>query len=126
MYRHPSDLSEAAGHPIVYSRFAEEFLRAQPDLAQMTASLENGPLADHVDLDIMREMNPQLLSFRSWLAGSGRKSLNDALAKTSVGKNRYKRLIQAMEDQIDAELSLIAKLEAGRTALILPAWQCTC
>ena len=80
-----SDLSEAAGHPIVYSRFDEQFLRAQPDLAQMTASLENGPLADHVDLDIMREMNPQLLSFRSWLAGSGRKSLNDALAKTSVG-----------------------------------------
>jgi hypothetical protein len=27
----------------------------------------------------MREINPEILSFRSWLAGSGRKALDEAL-----------------------------------------------
>jgi hypothetical protein len=43
--------------------------------------LDEGPLADHVDLNVMREINPETLSFRSWLAGSGRKALDEALGK---------------------------------------------
>ena len=71
--------TEAIGRPITYARFPDETLAAKPDLAHMAASLEAGPLADHVDLDVMRAINPELLSFRSWLAGSGREALGETL-----------------------------------------------
>ncbi|CAK7261790.1 MULTISPECIES: NmrA/HSCARG family protein [unclassified Shinella] len=76
--------TEVAGRPIAYARFPEEVLAANADLAQMASSLENGPLAEHVDLDFMRELNPDLLSFRSWLAGSGRAALGAALRNTGT------------------------------------------
>lgn len=72
-------LTHAAGRPITYTRFPEEFLAANPDLGHMAASLDAGPLADHVDLNVMREINPEMLSFRSWLAGSGRKAFDEIL-----------------------------------------------
>lgn len=71
--------SKAAGRPIAYARFPDEVLAANPNLAQLAASLDQGALADHVDLNVMREINPAILSFRSWLAGSGRKALDEAL-----------------------------------------------
>lgn len=73
--------SEVAGRPITYARFPDEVLAANVDLAQMASSLEDGPLAEHVDLNVMRELNPELLSFRSWLAGIGREALDTALGK---------------------------------------------
>lgn len=73
--------TEVAGRPISYARFPDEVLAANSDLAHMASSLEDGPLAEYVDLDIMRKLNPELLSFRSWLAGSGRKALEAALRK---------------------------------------------
>ncbi|WP_233284808.1 hypothetical protein [Agrobacterium tumefaciens] len=45
----------------------------------MAESLEDGPLAELVDLKVMRAINPDLLTFRSWLAGNGRKLLDAAL-----------------------------------------------
>jgi hypothetical protein len=45
----------------------------------MAKSLEDGPLAERVDLKLMREINPALLTFRAWLAGDGRKPLDAAL-----------------------------------------------
>ncbi len=71
--------TEAAGRPITYARFSEEVLAAKPDLGHMAASLEAGALADHVDLGMLREINPEILPFRSWLAGNGRQSLDEAL-----------------------------------------------
>ncbi|MEO2040049.1 MAG: hypothetical protein ABGW90_15360, partial [Martelella sp.] len=71
--------TEVAGRPIAYARFPDEILAANADLAQMASSLENGPLAEQVDFDLMRELNPELLSFRSWLAGSGRAALDATL-----------------------------------------------
>lgn len=62
-------LTAATGRPIAYERFSDEFLANHPDLGHMAASLEAGPLADHVDLDVMRELAPELHSFASWLAG---------------------------------------------------------
>lgn len=73
--------TEVAGKPITYARFPDELLAANVDLAHMASSLENGPLAEIVDLDVMRELNPDLLSFRSWLSGSGREGLNAALRR---------------------------------------------
>lgn len=73
--------TEVAGKPITYARFPDEVLAANADLAHMASSLENGPLAEQVDLSVMRELNPELLSFRAWLAGSGRKALDAALQK---------------------------------------------
>ena len=73
-------LSEAIGRPIAYERFPEDVLAANADLAQMAESLEDGPLAEQVDLELMREINPDLLTFRSWLARSGRRSLDAALS----------------------------------------------
>ncbi len=70
--------SEAAGRPIAYSRFADEVLAANADLSQLTSILDDGPLADHVDLDAMREINPEITSFRSWLATDGRQAFEAA------------------------------------------------
>ncbi len=72
--------SEAAGRPIPYAPFPEKLLAANPDLGYMAKSLEDGPLSEHVDLTVMRELNPELLSFRSWLAQAGRQPLQKALA----------------------------------------------
>ncbi|UXN67950.1 NmrA/HSCARG family protein (plasmid) [Devosia neptuniae] len=71
--------TEAAGRPITYERFPDDVLAANADLAHMAKSLEDGPLAEWVDLNAMREINPELLSLRSWLAGSGRGALEEAL-----------------------------------------------
>lgn len=73
-------LSEAIGRPIAYERFPEDVLAANADLAHMAESLEDGPLAEQVDLELMREINPDLLTFRAWLARSGRRSLDAALS----------------------------------------------
>lgn len=72
-------LSEAAGRPITYERFPDDVLAANADLAHMAKSLEDGPLAEQVDLTLMHEINPDLLTFASWLAGDGRSALNAAL-----------------------------------------------
>lgn len=71
--------SEAAGRSIAYERFPDDVLAANADLAHMAESLVDGPLAELVDLKVMREINPDLLTFRSWLAGNGRKLLDAAL-----------------------------------------------
>ncbi|WP_312403923.1 NmrA/HSCARG family protein [Rhizobium sp.] len=68
--------SEAAGRPVVYSRFADEVLSANSDLGQLAAILDNGPLADHVDLAAMREINPEIISFRTWLATQGHQAFD--------------------------------------------------
>lgn len=59
----------ATGRPIAYERFSDAVLAAKPDLAHMAASLESGPLADHADLGLMRQLNPKLRPFGSWLNG---------------------------------------------------------
>ncbi|AZV95505.1 NmrA family protein [Bordetella sp. J329] len=73
--------SEAAGRPITYTRFPDEVLAANADLAHMASSLEDGPLAERVDLDLMREINPELVSLRSWLMRGGREKLEQALRR---------------------------------------------
>lgn len=78
--------SEVAGRPIVYSRFADEVLAANSDLGQLAAILDNGPLADHVDLTAMREINPEIISFRAWLATQGRQAFD-----TAIGDDRASR-----------------------------------
>jgi len=75
-------LTAAAGRPITYERFPDDVLAGNADLAHMARSLEDGPLSERVDLDAMREINPELLSLRSWLAGSGRAALEEALRAT--------------------------------------------
>ncbi|GGB02820.1 NmrA family transcriptional regulator [Brucella endophytica] len=77
--------TEVAGRPISYARFPDDVLAANADLAHMARSLENGPLAEQVDLNVMREINPEILSFRSWLATSGRKALAEALGAVPPG-----------------------------------------
>lgn len=72
--------SEAAGRPVSYERFPDDVLAANADLAHMAESLIDGPLAEQVDLKLMREINPDLLTFASWLAGNGRRSLDAALS----------------------------------------------
>lgn len=78
--------TEAAGRPITYERFPDDVLAENADLAHMAKSLEDGPLSERVDLDAMREINPELLSLRSWLAGSGRGALEEALRATGPAK----------------------------------------
>lgn len=73
-------LSAVVGRPIAYSRFADHVLEQNADLRQMAASLENGPLSEHADLTFLRQINPEILSFRAWLEGSGCKALGEALS----------------------------------------------
>jgi uncharacterized protein YbjT (DUF2867 family) len=75
-----SALSEATGREITYSRFPDHVFEEQSDLREMAASLENGPLSEHADLAVLRQINPEILSFRAWLEGSGRKAFEEALA----------------------------------------------
>lgn len=72
--------SEVAGRPITYERFPDAVLAANADLTHMAKSLVDGPLAEQVDLKLMREINPDLLTFRSWLAGNGRRLLDAAMS----------------------------------------------
>jgi uncharacterized protein YbjT (DUF2867 family) len=73
--------SEAAGRPINYFRFPDEVLASNADLAHMASSLQDGPLSEEVDLDLMREINPELVSLRAWLMGVGREKLEEALCR---------------------------------------------
>ena len=77
-------LTEGAGHAISYARLPDDAIAASPDLAHMAESLENGPLAEHVDLEAMRRINPDIVSFRVWLSTGGRKAFEEALGKTAA------------------------------------------
>ncbi len=81
--------TEAAGRPIPYARFPDEVLTANPFLNKLTALLDEGPLAGNADLDALREIHPELQSFRAWLAGSGRTAFEEALG--TAGAWKYNR-----------------------------------
>lgn len=76
-------LSKAVGYSITYERFSDNVLATNADLAHMAKSLEDGPLSELVDFKTMREINPELLTFESWLATSGRNALNAALSPST-------------------------------------------
>lgn len=75
--------SATAGRPIPYSRFSNDVLSANPFLQKLTALVDDGRLAGHADLQAIRQMNPQLQTFASWLAGSGRVAFERALATST-------------------------------------------
>ena len=72
--------SAAAGRLITYSRFSDAVLTANPFLQKLTALADDGRLVGHASLEEMRQLNPQLQSFESWLAGNGRGAFERALA----------------------------------------------
>ena len=71
--------TKAAGRPITYARFPDAVLAANPFLAALTALMDRGPLAGHADLDALRDINPEMQSLATWLAGRGRKAFELAL-----------------------------------------------
>jgi uncharacterized protein YbjT (DUF2867 family) len=77
-------LTEAAGHPIVYSRFSSKFLSGHPELRKMSELVDKGPLAGNADLNVLRALVPDLTSFRSWLSGSGRKAFEKAVGSAGT------------------------------------------
>ncbi|MBP2302095.1 NmrA/HSCARG family protein [Azospirillum picis] len=79
--------SEAAGRPIAYARFPDDLLAADPFLGKLAALMDAGRLAGNADLQALRELNPGMLSLRSWLAGPGRKAFAAALG--DAGKWDY-------------------------------------
>lgn len=76
-------LSKAAGYSITYERFSDDVLATNANLAHMAKSLEDGPLSELIDLEALREINPELLTFASWLATSERNALNAALSPSA-------------------------------------------
>lgn len=82
-----NSFSDAAGRPIPYSRFPDELLNANPFLAKLTGLLDKGPLAGDANLEELRAINPEKMSFRSWLAGTGRQGFEEALG--AAGAWRY-------------------------------------
>ncbi len=71
--------SAAAGQAIAYARFADDVLAANPFLARLTALVDQGRLTSDADIDALRGINPELQTFRSWLAGAGRAPFRLAL-----------------------------------------------
>lgn len=63
--------SAAADRPIVYARFSDAVLAANVFLQKLTALQDRGVLSGSADLDAMRALVPDLLSFEAWLAGPG-------------------------------------------------------
>lgn len=80
------ELTAAAGRPIAYERFSNDVLAANPFLGKLATLLDKGPLAGHADLAAMREINPEMMSFRSWLAQSGRAAFEKALGTAGTWK----------------------------------------
>jgi uncharacterized protein YbjT (DUF2867 family) len=78
--------TKAAGRPIPYSRFPDAVLAANPFLAKLTTLMDEGPLAGNADIDTLREINPDMQSFATWLASSGRKAFEQALGTTGTWK----------------------------------------
>ncbi|MBB5729044.1 uncharacterized protein YbjT (DUF2867 family) [Sphingomonas prati] len=76
--------TKAAGRPITYARFPDAVLAANQFLSKLTALLDEGPLAGHADLDMLRQINPEMQSFTTWLAGNGRKSFEHALGTSGT------------------------------------------
>ena len=70
--------TKAADRPISYSRFSNTVLAANPFLDRLTALLDQGPLASHAGLNALREISPEIQSFATWLARSGRTSFEQA------------------------------------------------
>lgn len=71
--------SAAAGRPIPYARFSDEVLEANAFLRKLTALQDQGGLAGSADLETLRRLVPDLLSFEAWLAGPGRQRFVAAL-----------------------------------------------
>lgn len=71
--------SNAADRPIAYRRFAAEVLADNPFLASLAVLVDDGRLAGRANLDELRGIVPDLLTFDTWLAGPGRPLLNAAL-----------------------------------------------
>jgi uncharacterized protein YbjT (DUF2867 family) len=82
-----SAFTEAAGRRITYMRFPDDVLAGNPFLAKLTNLFDSGRLAGRADLKTLRELNPEMQSFRSWLGGGGRKAFEQAL--TSAGAWEY-------------------------------------
>lgn len=68
-----------AGRPIPYARFSDDVLAANAFLQKLTALQDQGSLAGSADLDALRELVPDLLSFEAWLTTSGRDGFISAL-----------------------------------------------
>jgi uncharacterized protein YbjT (DUF2867 family) len=64
--------TEAAVRPVTYARFTDDVLVSNPFLS------------GRADLETLRKINPDLLSFRSWLAGSGRQAFAEALGASGA------------------------------------------
>jgi uncharacterized protein YbjT (DUF2867 family) len=71
--------TEAAGRPIPYARIPDEVLEANPFLGKLAALVDDGRLAGNADIGLLREINPGVLTLRSWLAGPGREAFQRAL-----------------------------------------------
>jgi uncharacterized protein YbjT (DUF2867 family) len=80
-------LSQAAGKPISYARFSGEVLAANPFLSKLTELVDAGRLAGHADLEELRRLNPELMTFHAWLSTSGREAFKAALG--TAGAWRY-------------------------------------
>lgn len=81
--------SEAAGHPIAYTRFDDEVLAANPFIQKLTQLVDDGTLSGKADLDACRRMVPDLRSLRAWLSETGRQAFSDALG--TAGNWAYNR-----------------------------------
>lgn len=76
-------LTEAADRPIAYQRFPDSLLESDPFLGGVAALFDSGLVTGSADLEGLRKDFGELLSFRAWLATTGKPLLEAALAADS-------------------------------------------
>ncbi len=80
-----SAFTEAAGRPITYMRFPDDVLAGNPFLAKLTDLFDSGRLEGHADLKALREINPEMQSFRSWLGEAAARRLSTLSTRRRPG-----------------------------------------
>lgn len=73
------EFSLAAGCPITYQRFPDSLLEHNAFLGSLAQLVDQGRLAGHADLPMLRKEFPRLLNLHDWLQGAGRPALLAAL-----------------------------------------------
>ena len=71
--------TRAAGRPIGYQRFPDSLLAKDQFLGRLASLVDEGRLAGHADLTLLRQEFPGLLTLEQWLAGPGKAAFLTAL-----------------------------------------------
>lgn len=71
--------TEAAGHPIGYKRFPDEFLSSNAFMRKLTELVDNGVVAGQSDIPALEHEFGAMMTLEDWLSGPGKALFEAAL-----------------------------------------------